>query len=79
MLHVSSLPVKASEGIRDEQPAAFTRERPIGQLLCQLKNLQPSHVEQILVHQRQHGGKSVVRGSFPCVAWGVRDGVGLLG
>jgi len=58
MLHISSLPVKAAnEGNRDAQPGALTRERPIGQLLCQAKNLLPSQVDQILAHQRQHGGR----------------------
>ena len=57
MLHISSVSVKANESIGDEKPGAFTRQRQIGQWLCQLKNLQPAHVEQILAHQRKHGGR----------------------
>lgn len=57
MLHVSSLSVKANEGIRDQQPGVFTHERPMGRLLCQQGKLLPPHIEQILAHQQQHGGR----------------------
>ena len=43
---------------RLEEPlASVKRARPIGQLLCRSNGLQPSQVEQILVHQRRHGGR----------------------
>jgi protein-tyrosine kinase len=57
MLHINSLPVQTNEIICDEQPGAFARGRPMGQWLCQLNKLQPPHVQQILAHQRQHGGR----------------------
>lgn len=47
MSHISSLSIVANEG----------NARPIGQLLCQFKGLQAAHIEQILDHQRQHGGR----------------------
>lgn len=57
MQHISSLLVRAADdGERNEAPAA-PREPLIGQLLCQLKNLRPSQVEEILAHQRQNGGR----------------------
>ena len=56
MLHdISSLPARGHDSVRAEHTG--TRERPIGQWLCQLKNLQPSDVERILAHQRKHGGR----------------------
>lgn len=44
-------------GNRDEQLAHFKRERPIGQLLCQSSGLRPSQIDEILAHQRRHGGR----------------------
>lgn len=57
MLHISPIPIKPNVANGEEHLAVFTRELPIGQLLCHSKGLQPSQVEQILVHQRQHGGR----------------------
>ncbi|NPC57473.1 polysaccharide biosynthesis tyrosine autokinase [Caenimonas soli] len=57
MLEISSIPVKPNAGNGEDQLPALSRDRPIGYLLCQSKGLQPSQVEQILVHQRRHGGR----------------------
>jgi protein-tyrosine kinase len=62
MLHTSSVPQIPNSGshddhARDEQVPARLRDRPVGQLLCQSRGLQPGDVERILRHQQQHGGR----------------------
>jgi chain length determinant protein tyrosine kinase EpsG len=57
MPHSSSVPLAPATPAREEHVPAAIFDRPIGQLLCLSRGLRPADVEQILLRQREHGGR----------------------